>query len=143
LTETAPSGETNLAPILHDLSGRLKRRGLVIIISDCFAPIEDLSRALNHFHHRRHEVILFQVLDPHELTFPFDSVAEFRSLENSMDRVRLDAPRVRRLYLERLDRFVTRLREACHRCHYDHVLLDTSKPCELALSEYLVRRRER
>lgn len=136
-------GETNLAPILHNLSGQLKRRGLVLIVSDCFAPVDDLIRALGHFHHKRHEVILFQVLDPYELTFPFDTVAEFRSLESSLHRLRLDAPRVRKLYLERLSSFVDRLREACHRFHYDHLLLDTKAPYDVALSEYLVHRRER
>ncbi|MCY3023965.1 MAG: DUF58 domain-containing protein [Planctomycetota bacterium] len=143
LAETEPQGETNLAPILHNLSGQLKRRGLVLILSDFFAPVEDLVRVLGHFHHKRHEVILFHILDPHELTFPFETVAEFRSLESTGDRLRLDAPRVRRLYLERLEGFMQRLREACHRFHYDHVLLDTSAPCDMALSRYLMRRRER
>lgn len=143
LAQTEARGETNLAPILHGLSGRLKRRGLVLILSDCFAPVEDLIHALGHFHHRRHEVILFQVLHPHELAFPFDTMAEFRDLENSSQRLRLDAPRVRKLYLERLAAFVGRLREACHRFHYDHVLLDTKAPCDEALSRYLVHRRER
>jgi len=143
LADTEPRGETNLAPILHGLSGQLKRRGLVLILSDFFAPVEDLTRALGHFHHKRHEVILFHILDPYELTFPFDTVAEFRSLENSNDRLRLDAPRVRKLYLERLASFVDRLKEACHRFHYDHVLLETKAPCDVALSQYLMHRRER
>lgn len=143
LAETEPKGETNLAPILHNLSGQLKRRGLVIILSDFFAPVEDLIQALGHFHHKRHEVILFQMLDPHELQFPFDNVAEFRSLENSSHKIRLDAPRVRKLYLERLNGFVERLREACHRFHYDHVLLSTDSPYDTALSQYLAHRRER
>jgi uncharacterized protein (DUF58 family) len=143
LAATEAGGETNLAPILHDLSGQLKRRGLVIILSDFFAPVEDLTQALGHFHHKRHEVILFQILDPNELTFPFDTVAEFRSLENNSHRLRLDAPRVRKLYLERLSGFVEKLKEACHRFHYDHVLLDTKAPYDAALSEYLMHRRER
>ncbi|MGD0089986.1 MAG: DUF58 domain-containing protein [Planctomycetota bacterium] len=143
LARTEAHGETSLAPILHDLSSRLKRRGLVLILSDFFAPTEDLVRALGHFHHQRHEVILFQVLHAHELSFPFDTVAEFRSLENSTQRLRLDAPRVRKLYLERLASFLERLREACHRFHYDHVLLETKAPCDAALSQYLMHRRER
>ncbi len=143
LARTEPRGETNLAPILQDLSAQLKRRGLVIIISDCFAPVEDLTRALGHFHHKRHEVILLQVLDPHEMTFPFDNVAEFRSLENTSHRLRLDAPRVRKAYLERFERFTRLLQEACHRFHYDHVPMRTDQPFDRTLCEYLVRRRER
>ncbi|HEY3324835.1 MAG TPA: DUF58 domain-containing protein [Planctomycetota bacterium] len=143
LAATDAKGETNLAPILQDLSAQLKRRGLVIILSDCFAPIEDLTHALGHFHHKRHEVILLQILDPNEITFPFDNVAEFRSLENTSHKLRLDAPRVRKHYLERLERFVRLLREACHRFHYDHVMLQTDQPFDRALCEYLLRRRER
>jgi uncharacterized protein (DUF58 family) len=143
LSDTEPAGETNLAPILNNLSARLKRRGLVVVISDFFAPIEDLSRALGHFHHKRHEVILIQIVDPHEVEFPFDNVAEFRSLENSNHRIRLDAPRVRKLYLERFEAFVKRLRETCHRFHYDHVMLQTNQPYDAALSQYLMQRRER
>ena len=143
LAEAEPNGETNLAPILQNLSAQLKRRGLVVIISDCFAPIEDLSRALGHFHHKRHEVILFQVLDPHEITFPFDNVAEFRSLENTNHKLRLDAPRVRKLYLERFEAFTQKLRETCHRFHYDHVMVQTDQSYDLALSRYLLQRHER
>jgi uncharacterized protein (DUF58 family) len=143
LCDTEPAGETNLAPILQNLSAQLKRRGLVVILSDFFAPIEDLTRALGHFHHKRHEVILFQILDPHEVSFPFDNVAEFRSLENTNHKLRLDAPRVRKLYLERFEAFTRRLREICHRFHYDHVLLETNQPYDTALSHYLMRRRER
>src|SRR5437868_4091491 len=62
MVETVPGNETNLAPMLQSLCGQLKRRGLVIVISDLFAPIDDLVQALAHFHHKRHEVILFQVL---------------------------------------------------------------------------------
>jgi uncharacterized protein (DUF58 family) len=136
-----PGNETNLAKILHNLSSQLKRRGLVIVISDLFAPIDDLKNALAHFHHHRHEVILLQVVDPHEVTFPFDSVAEFRSLERSGHRVKLDASRVRKHYLERFENFTRKLQETCHQFHYDHVLLPTDKPFEQALTQYLMRRR--
>jgi len=142
LEATTPQGETNLCPILHNLSNMLKRRGLVIVISDFFAPVEDLVQALGHFHHKRHEVILFQILDPHELTFPFDNVAEFRSLENSAHKVKLDAPRVRKLYLERFTKFRERLSEVCHRFHYDHVTLQSDQPYDLALSHYLMSRQK-
>ena len=88
-------------------------------------------------------MILFQILDPHEITFPFDNVAEFRSLENSNHKLRLDAPRVRKLYLERLEAFTRKLRETCHRFHYDHVMLQTDAPYDMALSQYLLQRHER
>ena len=137
LVETEAGHETHLAPILHNLSSQLKRRGLVILISDFFAPIEDLARALAHFHHKRHEMILFQVLDSKELSFKFDTVAEFRSLENANHKIRLDAARVRKHYLEHFERHMQKLKETCHRFHFDHVLLETHQPFDLALSHYL------
>jgi uncharacterized protein (DUF58 family) len=140
LTEAQPGGETKLAPILEGLCNRLKRRGLVIILSDCFAPVEDLIRALGRFRHQRHEVLLFQILDPDEVEFPFDGVSEFRNLENGAHRLRLDAPRVRTLYLERFAQFNARLQEACHRFRFDHLALTTDQPFDAALSQYLTRR---
>lgn len=140
LVETEPTGETNLAPILQNLCGQLKRRGLVLILSDCFAPVEDLVHALGHFRHERHEAIIFQILDPDEIEFPFDGVSEFRDLENAGHRLKLDAPRVRKLYLERFEAFANRLREACHRFRFDHLLLNTAQPFDAALSQYLTRR---
>jgi uncharacterized protein (DUF58 family) len=143
MAETEPDSETNLAKILNDLCAQLKRRGLVIVISDLFAPVEDLKNALAYFHHKRHEVILLQVLDPHEFTFPFDCVAEFRSLERSGHRIKLDAARVRKHYLERFENFTSQIRETCHRFHFDHVTLATDKPFDAALSYYLQHRRGR
>ncbi len=141
LAKLEPGNETNLAKILHSLSAQLKRRGLVIVISDLFAPMDDLKNALAHFHHHRHEVILLQIVDPHEVTFPFDSVAEFRSLERDNHRVKLDASRVRKHYLERFEAFTRKLKETCHQFHFDHVMLSTDKPFDQALTQYLMHRR--
>ena len=140
LAATEPGGETSLASLLQTLGAQLKRRGLLIIISDFFCNVEDLIAALGLFHHQRHEVILLQVLHPHEIDFPFGEVAEFQSLENSGHKIKLDAPRIRKMYLERFENFQKRLREVCHRFRYDHVVLPTNQPFDEALSQYLKRR---
>ena len=143
LTETEARGETDLAPILHGLAAQFKRRGLVIILSDFFSKPDGLVEALAHLHHRRHEVILFQVLDPVEVTFPFQQMFEFRSLENSAHRIKLDAPRIRALYLERFESLQQKLRQACHQFHFDYVTMVTDRPLDAALSHYLRHREER
>ena len=143
LTETEARGETDLAPILHGLAAQFKRRGLVIILSDFFSKPDGLVEALAHLHHRRHEVILFQVLDPVEITFPFQQMFEFRSLENSAHRIKLDAPRIRALYLERFESLQQKLRQACHQFHFDYVTMVTDRPLDAALSHYLRHREER
>src|SRR6516165_10409161 len=62
LERTQPGGETSMAPIWHDLAGQLRRRGLIVILSDCFDQVPELLRALQHFRHKRHEILLFQVI---------------------------------------------------------------------------------
>ena len=71
-----------MAPLWHELAGHhLKRRGMVIILSDCFDQLEPLVTALQHLRHRRHEVLLFHVLAPEEIEFPFKRLTQFRNLE--------------------------------------------------------------
>src|SRR5438874_1272361 len=72
LEQTRPGGETALAPLWHELAGhQIRRRGLVVILSDCYDDQDRLLMALKHFRHRKHEVILFHVLAPEEIEFPF------------------------------------------------------------------------
>src|SRR5271166_6494815 len=81
LEGTRPGGETSMAPIWHGLAGQLQRRGLVVILSDCFDQIGPLMHALRHFRHQRHEVLLFHILAPEEIEFPFRKMTQFRNLE--------------------------------------------------------------
>lgn len=81
LENTKPGGETSMAPLWHELAGRyLKRRGLVIILSDFFDDLDALTRAMRHLRHRHHEIILFHVLSPDEIEFPFGKQTQFRNL---------------------------------------------------------------
>src|SRR5438105_39511 len=59
MQETVPERKTATGPIFHDLAERLKKRGIVLILSDLFDNIESLMAGLKHFRHRRHEVIIF------------------------------------------------------------------------------------
>src|SRR5436309_1241910 len=70
LEQTRPGGETSLAPLWHELANQLPRRGLVVVLSDCFDQITPLLRALQHLRHQRHEILLFHILAPEELEFP-------------------------------------------------------------------------
>ncbi len=80
-----PRRKTHAGPIFHDLAERLKRRGLVIVLSDLFDDVPSLLAGLKHFRHRRHEVVVFQVLDPAELDFPFRQTTLFHGLEQLAD----------------------------------------------------------
>jgi uncharacterized protein (DUF58 family) len=143
LERTAPGGETSLAPLWEQVAARLARRGLVVILSDCFDEVPPLLRALRHFRHRRHEVLLFHVLAPEEIDFPFTRRTQFRNLERSSDRVLVDPQRLRSEYRANFERFRQELRDACDRAQVDYVLLRTDEPVDRALGAYLARRRRR
>ncbi len=141
LAETKPSGETSLASVWHDLAGRhLKRRGMVILISDCLDDPARLGRALRRLRYHRHEVMLFHVLAPEELEFPFRSATRFRDLERPGSRVLFDARRLRDEYLKNFDEYRRVLRKAAEDQRIDYHLLRTDEPVDRALGAYLARR---
>jgi hypothetical protein len=118
----------------------VNRRGLVIIISDLFDKIEHLTEAFHHLRHRRHEVLLLQVMANDELTFPFRKWSLFENLEKSGDRIKLDPAMMRSVYLENVSNHLKAIRELCGKLHVSHVLLNTSEPFDTALTNYLAAR---
>ncbi len=140
LQDARPGGETELAKVFHDLVPRIHRRGLLIILSDCFGTVADLVSALAHFRHARHEILIFQILDPDELEFPFRQWTRFESLETEGAHRLLDPAQYRRAYLENLERFQTDLANGCRRHHIDLVQMTTDRPFADALAQYLTRR---
>ncbi|MDB6131027.1 MAG: hypothetical protein JWM04_2134 [Verrucomicrobiales bacterium] len=113
LEETKPGNETDLAPVLMQAASRLKRRGLVILITDGFDKSEAVIKALSYLRHKKQEVWFFQILDPNELTFSMTGVLEFQGLEKER-KLKLDADRIRHLYQEALLRHNNLLAEGCH-----------------------------
>lgn len=140
LEQAAPSGETALAPLWHQTAEQLTRRSMIVILSDCFGNTAELLRALQHLRHRRHEVLLFHILAPEEIEFPFKKWTQFRSLEQRTDLRLVDPLQLRREYLANFSRFLDDLREACGKTLVDYHLLRTDQPVERALGLYLSRR---
>jgi len=140
LERTEPGGETSLATVWHDLAGQLKRRAMLIILSDCFDAMTPLLRALYHFRHKNHEVVLFHVLAPEEIEFPFRKWTQFRNLEISGNRLLVDPQRLRKEYLRNFQSFCTELRDNARKMQVDYHLLRTDEPVDRALGLYLSRR---
>jgi uncharacterized protein (DUF58 family) len=140
LEQAQPGGETALAPLWHQVAEQVKRRGLVIILSDCFDQTPALLRALQHLRHRRHEVVLFHILAPEELEFPYRKWTQFRNLEVVGHKLLVDPQRLRKEYLANFERFCTELRMACGKTHVDYHLMRTDDPVDRALGVYLSRR---
>jgi len=143
LEATRPGGETSMAPIWHQLTGQIKRRGMIVVLSDCFEAIEPLLGALRHFRHQHHEVLLFHILAPEEIDFPFSRWTQFRNLETSRDRQLVDARRLRSIYLENFNRFCQQLQTRARQIQVDYHLMRTDEPVERALGIYLTMRQSR
>lgn len=134
-----PEGATNLAAVMHELAGRIKRKGIVIVISDCFTDEESVLAGIQHLRFTGSEVILFHLMDAYELEFPFKGMVEFVGLEK-IPLVTARAAEIRKSYLTEVDRFCVKLREGCERmnCHYQ--LINTSHPLAETLTGYLAFR---
>ncbi len=142
MENTRPERKTNTGPIFHDLAERLKKRGVVVILSDLFDDVNSMLAGLKHFRHRRHEVILFHVLDPAELDFPFRQMTLFKGMEQLPD-VLADPRALREAYLKEFGAFVQAVKKGCRAQHIDYVPLRTDQSLEIALSSYLASRMNR
>jgi uncharacterized protein (DUF58 family) len=143
LEQTEPGGETGLAPLWDHLAGQFSRRNMVVILSDCFEEMAPLVRALRHFHYRRHEVLLFHVLAPEEIEFPFKKWTQFRNLEVPGHKVLVDPQSLRREYRKNFETFCKDLRDAAGKALVDYHLIRTDEPIEKALGIYLTKRQRR
>jgi uncharacterized protein (DUF58 family) len=131
--------KTSTGPIFHDLSERLKKRGIVIVISDLFDDLDSMMTGLKHLRHRRHEVIVMHVLDPAELEFPFDDITLFHGLEQLPD-VLAEPRALRNAYLAEFGRYLHKLKAGCRAQAIDYVPMRTDQSLEVALSSYLASR---
>ena len=141
LEQTEPDEKTDVAAVFPELARQIRRRGMIVLLSDLFLPIETLAESLKQFRLRRHEVIVFHVMHDDELTFPFEDNTLFRGLE---DPVQLHAePRaLRRSYLEAVERFLADVRRTCASAGVDYVLMNTSEALEAVLGGYLAFRQK-
>ena len=120
------------------MAERITRRGIVMVFSDLFDDPEEVLKGLMHLRHKRHEVVVFHVLDRAEEEFPFQESTLFRGLEQ-MPELLTDPRSLRDGYLEQLRLFTTELEQGCRAQNMDYVRLRTDKSLDLALSTYLAR----
>src|SRR5947209_6857358 len=137
LQDSQPGGETSMAPLWHIMAEQIKRRGMVVILSDCFDNLPELMRAVRHFRFRRHEVLLFHVLAPEEIEFPFRKWTQFRNLEVAGHKLLVDPQRLRKEYQKNFETFCKDLRDQAGKAHVDYHMIRTDQPVERALGIYL------
>ncbi|MDA1016635.1 MAG: DUF58 domain-containing protein [Planctomycetota bacterium] len=135
--ERATGGtSTSLERPLDQVAERVRRRGLLVLISDMLAPIESLQQHLAWLSARGQEVLLFQVLDPAELQFDFDQPALFTDLESGRD-MYVDPRTARSGYQSKLTAHLDAIRESCGRLGIEHLLISTNEPLERVLSDFI------
>ena len=135
-----PRNQTNISGVLHDLAHQVRRKGLVIFISDFFDDEQRILDGIQHLRFGGNEVIVFHTLDAYELEFPFTGLVEFEGLEQPA-KLMTRPGEIRKSYLRELEAFRRRLREGCERNHCHYVLVNTSQPLHEVLSGYLAFRR--
>jgi len=139
LEETKPENKTCLSKIFHALAENIKRRGLIIVISDLLDEPEEVIKAIRHFRHRKHEVIVFHILDPYEISFDFRDLGEFLDLETG-ERIFLNPHLVREEYWAKLDSFIYQYRKVFSESRVEYVKTDISRPLDIFLLSYLNKR---
>ncbi len=130
---------TDISLPLHDMAERVKRRGLVIIISDLFDDPRRIISGIKHFRHRNHEVIVFQVVDPRERDFGFSGEAIFEDMETG-EKITTMPWQIKQDYQRQFSDFTGLLAAECRQARADYHLLDTSTPFDKALYAFLSKR---
>jgi len=142
LARTKPFGKTHLSAALHDVAGRVRKRGLMILLSDLLDEPQEVLRGLHHLRYRGHDIIIFQVLDHSEVSFEFDGQVRFEDPETA-DFVDANPRAIRAAYLEEIRRFIDDYRRECQAVRADFVTVHNAMTFDKALIEFLVERQSR
>lgn len=139
LEKSRPTDKTDIGESLDRVAEAMRKRGLLVIFSDLMDNAETIIAKARQLRSRRHEVLIFHVLDRHELQFPFEDVTLFQDLEDQTQLV-ADAYQLRREYLRRIQQFVSTFQSALRKSGIDYLLTDTSRPLEASLRSFFTRR---
>jgi uncharacterized protein (DUF58 family) len=137
LENHGPAGETNVGKILDELAGQIKRRGLIILVSDLLDEPEQVLKGLRQFRFKGNDVIVFHLLDPAEMELPFEGNILFEDLEAANLEVIADPRAIRATYKQVVQEFITDMRKQCHDNAIDYQLISTATPLDQALASYL------
>ncbi|MDQ3020744.1 MAG: DUF58 domain-containing protein [Bacteroidota bacterium] len=140
LTKADSLYETGTAKCLNEIAGKVKRRGLVIILSDLFDDQKEVMNALKHFRYNKNEVILFQILDPVELTFLEGNAVTLKDMETN-EEMYSQPFAMQKAYQETIKEFINSYKIECRKNNIDFVTLSTSTPFDKALLNYLNKRK--
>ncbi len=139
LATLKPGGDTNVAGTLHQLAERVRRRGLVIVMSDLWDESAAVLSALRHFRYRKHEVLVFHIMDPNERAFGFRNPVVLKDIETGQE-MTIDPRLIRNEYQQSFDSHFGRFERGCQEALIDYHRITTDTPFDRALFSYLERR---
>ncbi|MFC1783535.1 DUF58 domain-containing protein [Planctomycetota bacterium] len=140
LLDKEPEGTgTNLGRPLKRVADIINRRGLLVLISDLLAPIDELESHLAYLRASGQDLIVFQVLDPTELNFSFETPSLFRDIESDR-KFFVDPAEVKSKYQSQLNRHIETIRSICQNLGIDYRVMATDRPLEFALMDFLISR---
>ena len=134
-----PTDTTDISSTLHEMADRIKRRGLVVIMSDLLDQAGDIISGLKHFRYNRHEVIVFHILDPRERDFAFPREAIFKDMETGEELTTLPY-QIKKDYAKMVRAFSGEIATACRQSNIDYYPIDTAMPFDKALYAFLSKR---
>ena len=132
--------DTQINRVLHQVAERLKRRGLIVLISDLMDEPEKILAGLKHFRHDKHEVLVFHIMDRSEADFAFGGEIQFEDLESG-ERVKTQPRYIRGAYREQIQKFMNYYKLNFSNNRIDYQLLFTDTPFDVAINEYLLKRK--
>jgi uncharacterized protein (DUF58 family) len=133
--------QTHISPVLHKTAEIIKKRGLIILISDLFDDPKKVMAGLKHFRYNGHEVIVFHILDQQEMNLNFNKRTRFQDLETS-DEIITDPWHIKNDYKKNMEKFCNYYKIQCRQNKIDYVMLTTNTSLDVVLSEYLLKRKK-
>lgn len=140
LLEPEPTAnDTDVGTVLHDIAERIRKRGLIVVISDLIDDVGKVANGLQHFRHNGHEVLVIHVMDDAELNFPYDRMTRFQDMEG-IGSVVANAKGLRSKYLARVRQFLDAIEAACFERDISYQLANTNEGYDHFLAAYLEKR---
>jgi uncharacterized protein (DUF58 family) len=141
IEEAHPGEKTDFVKPLIRVAERIRRRGIIVVISDLYDDPQNVMNGLRHLAYRGNDVIVFQILDPSELSFDFTDSAQFVDMETRSE-MHIIPDYIRQEYRKVLRKQINEYERECRKDRIDFALIDTSQPLDSALFSYLVRREQ-
>ena len=133
--------DTDISHILHEGAEKIKKKGLIILLSDLFDDPTNVVEALKHFKYYNHEVLVFHILDPQELNLDYNQKIEFEDLEENAT-IKTEPWQIKKIYKKEVQKFIEYFKRQCLMNKIDYNLLFTNQKLDTSISEYLNKRKK-